>query len=165
MEYLNISDPDAFLPLRDVVFKTLRQSILTGELKPGERLMEIHLAEKLGVSRTPIREAIRQLELEGLGKEAFQQLLLAGLNEDIIRRYTRFARYDRSGSCRRRFLDFARNDRGGHDGGSDRLVGRFPHEVAQTHEGELDVQARVNGRLVTGFTGCGDAQGLVEELI
>ncbi len=59
-------NPDAFLPLRDVVFKTLRQSILTGELKPGERLMEIHLAEKLGVSRTPIREAIRQLELEGL---------------------------------------------------------------------------------------------------
>ncbi len=57
---------DAFLPLRDVVFRTLRQSILTGELKPGERLMEIHLADKLGVSRTPIREAIRQLELEGL---------------------------------------------------------------------------------------------------
>ncbi len=57
---------DAFLPLRDVVFKTIRQSILTGELKPGERLMEIHLANKLGVSRTPIREAIRQLELEGL---------------------------------------------------------------------------------------------------
>lgn len=57
---------DAFLPLRDVVFKTLRQAILTGELKPGERLMEVHLAEKLGVSRTPIREAIRQLELEGL---------------------------------------------------------------------------------------------------
>ena len=57
---------DAFLPLRDVVFKTLRQEILTGELKPGERLMEIHLANKLGVSRTPIREAIRQLELEGL---------------------------------------------------------------------------------------------------
>lgn len=57
---------DAFLPLRDVVFKTLRQAILTGEMKPGERLMEIHLAQKLGVSRTPIREAIRQLELEGL---------------------------------------------------------------------------------------------------
>ncbi len=54
------------LPLRDVVFYTLRQSILTGELKPGERLMEIHLADKLGVSRTPVREAIRRLELEGL---------------------------------------------------------------------------------------------------
>lgn len=55
-----------FLPLRDVVFNTLRQAILTGELKPGERLMEIHLGNKLGVSRTPIREAIRKLELEGL---------------------------------------------------------------------------------------------------
>lgn len=57
---------DAFLPLRDEVFHTLRKAILTGELKPGERLMEIHLADKLGVSRTPIREAIRKLELEGL---------------------------------------------------------------------------------------------------
>ena len=60
----NSLDPD--LPLRDVVFYTLRQSILPGELKPGERLMEIHLADKLGVSRTPVREAIRRLELEGL---------------------------------------------------------------------------------------------------
>ena len=55
-----------YLPLRDVVFNTLRESILKGEMKPGERLMEIHLADKLGVSRTPIREAIRKLELEGL---------------------------------------------------------------------------------------------------
>jgi len=57
---------DEFLPLRDVVFKTLRQAILTGELKPGERLMEVRLADKLGVSRTPVREAIHKLELEGL---------------------------------------------------------------------------------------------------
>ena len=55
-----------YLPLRDVVFNTLRQAILRGELKPGERLMEIQLANKLGVSRTPISEAIRKLELEGL---------------------------------------------------------------------------------------------------
>ena len=55
-----------YLPLCDVVFQTLRQAILRGELKPGERLMEIHLAQKLGVSRTPVREAIRKLELEGL---------------------------------------------------------------------------------------------------
>ncbi len=57
---------DEYLPLRDVVFNTLRRAILKGELKPGERLMEIALADKLGVSRTPIREAIRKLELEGL---------------------------------------------------------------------------------------------------
>lgn len=57
---------NAYLPLRDVVFHTLREAILKGELKPGERLMELQLASKLGVSRTPIREAIRMLELEGL---------------------------------------------------------------------------------------------------
>ncbi len=57
---------DPQLPLRDVVFQTLRDAILKGELKPGERLMEMHLADKLGVSRTPIREAIRMLEKEGL---------------------------------------------------------------------------------------------------
>lgn len=57
-----------FLPLRDVVFNTLRQEILMGKIKPGERLREIQLADKMGVSRTPVREAIRMLELEGLVK-------------------------------------------------------------------------------------------------
>lgn len=66
MQDFTLTNSDALLPLRDVVFHTLRQAILTGELKPGERLMEIHLANKLGVSRTPIREAIHMLELEGL---------------------------------------------------------------------------------------------------
>lgn len=55
-----------YLPLRDVVFNTLRRAIITGEFAPGERLMEISLANRLGVSRTPVREAIRKLELEGL---------------------------------------------------------------------------------------------------
>lgn len=57
---------NAYLPLRDVVFHTLREAILRGDLKPGERLMELQLAAQLGVSRTPIREAIRMLEQEGL---------------------------------------------------------------------------------------------------
>ena len=57
---------NAYLPLRDVVFHTLREAILKGELKPGERLMELQLAAKLGGKRTPIREAIRMLEQEGL---------------------------------------------------------------------------------------------------
>lgn len=57
---------DEYLPLRDTVFQYLRRCILTGEMKPGDRLLEIKLAETLGVSRTPIREAIRKLELEGL---------------------------------------------------------------------------------------------------
>jgi DNA-binding GntR family transcriptional regulator len=56
---------DAYKPLREVVFDTLRDAIISGVLRPGERLMETPLAEELGVSRTPIREAIRKLELEG----------------------------------------------------------------------------------------------------
>ncbi len=53
-----------YKPLGEVVFDYLRNAILSGDLKPGERLMEISLAEQLGVSRTPVREAIRKLELE-----------------------------------------------------------------------------------------------------
>ncbi|ONI40687.1 GntR family transcriptional regulator [Candidatus Epulonipiscium fishelsonii] len=59
-------DINDYQPLRNVVFQTIRKAILEGELQPGERLMETQLAEKLGVSRTPIREAIRKLETEGL---------------------------------------------------------------------------------------------------
>jgi len=53
-------------PLRDVVFDELRNLILTGKIKPGTRMMEVELANEMGVSRTPIREAIRKLEEEGL---------------------------------------------------------------------------------------------------
>ena len=56
---------DSYQPLREVVCETLRDAIRKGVLKPGERLMEIQLADELGVSRTPVREAIRKLELEG----------------------------------------------------------------------------------------------------
>lgn len=65
MEDLKLAT-DKYLPLRDVVFQTLREAILRGTIKPGERLMEIQLSQQLGVSRTPVREAIRMLELEGL---------------------------------------------------------------------------------------------------
>ena len=67
---------DAYLPLRDVVFQTLRGAILKGDLKPGERLMELQLASKLGVSRTPIREAIRMLELGLISLSEFNKLSL-----------------------------------------------------------------------------------------
>ena len=56
---------DSYQPLREVVCESLRDAIRKGILKPGERIMEIKLAEELGVSRTPVREAIRKLELEG----------------------------------------------------------------------------------------------------
>lgn len=57
---------DSYQPLRDVIFEALRKAIVSGDIKPGERLMEVSLADQMGVSRTPVREAIRRLEAEGL---------------------------------------------------------------------------------------------------
>lgn len=53
-------------PLHDRVVTELRQAILSGRLKPGERLVEERIADELGVSRNPVREAIRALASEGL---------------------------------------------------------------------------------------------------
>ena len=61
-------DMSSCKPLREIVFETIRNAIINGDLKPGQRLMEVQLAEQLGVSRTPVRESIRKLELEGLVK-------------------------------------------------------------------------------------------------
>ena len=57
---------DSYKPLRELVCENIRQAIIDGTFSPGERLMEIQLADEMGVSRTPVREAIRKLELEGL---------------------------------------------------------------------------------------------------
>jgi len=59
-------DPHDQHSLRARIFNYIREDILNGRYKPGDNLVETKLAEELGVSRTPIREAIRQLELEGL---------------------------------------------------------------------------------------------------
>ncbi|HZK43893.1 MAG TPA: GntR family transcriptional regulator [Syntrophomonadaceae bacterium] len=56
---------DSHKPLRELVLEAIREAIINGRLQPRERLMEIQLAEELGVSRTPIREALRKLEIEG----------------------------------------------------------------------------------------------------
>ena len=54
--------------LRARVFAALEQAIINGEYKEGDMLNELRLTKELGVSRTPIREALTQLELEGLVK-------------------------------------------------------------------------------------------------
>jgi DNA-binding GntR family transcriptional regulator len=58
--------PKAAAPLRRQVLHELRQSIISGRLHPGERLVERELISMMGVSRTVVREALRQLESEGL---------------------------------------------------------------------------------------------------
>ena len=59
-------DSYSYQPLRKQVYEVLRETILTGKLKPGEKITEVEIAEELNVSRTPVREAIRMLELEEL---------------------------------------------------------------------------------------------------
>ena len=61
-----VSEIAAKQPLSDTICDALKKDILDGVLKPGQRLMEIQYARKLGVSRTPFREAVRRLEIEGL---------------------------------------------------------------------------------------------------
>src|SRR5450756_2699242 len=53
---------------REKAYEYLRSSVLSGRFHPGERLAEEHLAKELGISRTPIREALHKLESEGLIK-------------------------------------------------------------------------------------------------
>ena len=56
------------VPVREMTYEFLKSSVLSGHFNPGERLTEEHLAKKLGVSRTPVREALHKLESEGLIK-------------------------------------------------------------------------------------------------
>ena len=57
------------MPMRDMIYQYLRELIITRQIEPGSRLVEEDLGEKLHASRTPIREAMRKLELEGLLKQ------------------------------------------------------------------------------------------------
>lgn len=52
--------------MRDMACSAIRQAILRGNLKPGDRLLEAEIARQMGISRAPVREAIRQLASEGL---------------------------------------------------------------------------------------------------
>ncbi|UOF90365.1 GntR family transcriptional regulator [Fodinisporobacter ferrooxydans] len=61
-------DKDELSPIRDKVYQYIKQAIIDGELKAGERIVERDLSEKLNISRTPIREALFRLESQGFVK-------------------------------------------------------------------------------------------------
>src|SRR3981081_2726084 len=54
------------IPLRERIYSLVQRAIVSGELYPGQRVRDLDLAVQLGVSRTPVREALQRLEDEGL---------------------------------------------------------------------------------------------------
>lgn len=76
-------------PIREIVLHEIRNAIFEGKLNQGDRLIENHIAERMGVSRTPVREALRQLEIEGLAVNVPRKgTLVKGISkEDAIEIY------------------------------------------------------------------------------
>lgn len=87
---LDMFDSRKIKPMRDIIYESLRQAIFEGRFKTGERLVEHELAEKLNVSRTPVREALRKLEIEGLVEHIPRKgVVIKGFKkEDIIEIFT-----------------------------------------------------------------------------
>jgi DNA-binding GntR family transcriptional regulator len=73
-------------PRRQHVLEALRASIVGGDLEPGERLIEERISQELQTSRGPVREALRQLEHEGLVRsEPYRGAVVVGVSEDEVR--------------------------------------------------------------------------------
>ncbi len=66
MQVLEPLPEDVITSLRELVARHIRKAILEGRLRPGEKLVQEDLARSLGISRQPVREALRRLEAEGL---------------------------------------------------------------------------------------------------
>lgn len=78
-----------FTPLYQQAYQLLRQQILQGEYAPGEALQESRIAEVLSVSRTPVREALRQLEREGLVvTDGYERMVANPTEEEFVDLYT-----------------------------------------------------------------------------
>lgn len=72
------------ISLADRVFEKLENDILTGKYKYGEIITETRLSEELGVSRTPIREAIRELEQEKIIRETGKGMMVIGITKENL---------------------------------------------------------------------------------
>lgn len=72
-------------PVRERIFNELRKAIISGYCKPGAKLVERELASLIGASRTPVREALRKLELEGLVQwTAYGGVTVVGITEHDV---------------------------------------------------------------------------------
>lgn len=83
-------EPPQQVSLGDQIYQSLRHALLHGELSPGTRMVESAIAEQLGVSRTPVREALNRLTVEGwLVARRNKGVIVAGINpQDVEERYS-----------------------------------------------------------------------------
>ncbi len=77
-------------PIRDIAYETLKHAIITGEIPAGERIVETEYANRLHISRTPLREALRKLERDGLVEYMVRRgvIVRAFTIEDVEQIYT-----------------------------------------------------------------------------
>jgi len=66
MPMMNLGPAAESKPIREIAYETLKHAIITGELPAGSRIVETEYAERMHISRTPLREALRKLERDGL---------------------------------------------------------------------------------------------------
>lgn len=77
-------------PIREIAYEVLKHAIVTGEIPAGERIVETDYAERLHISRTPLREALRKLERDGLVEYVLRRgvVVRAFTIEDVDEIYT-----------------------------------------------------------------------------
>jgi DNA-binding GntR family transcriptional regulator len=94
------------ISLREKVTNDLREAILNGSLKPGHRIKEMDVAEQMGVSRGPVREAIRHLEREGLLlSQPYKETVVADLGGEEVREVLLPIRYHLEWFVVRKYLE------------------------------------------------------------
>jgi DNA-binding GntR family transcriptional regulator len=98
--------PQSNISLREKVTNDLREAILNGSLKPGHRIKEMDIAEQMGVSRGPVREAIRHLEREGiLLSHPYKETVVADLSAEEVNEVLIPIRYHLECFVVRKYLD------------------------------------------------------------
>lgn len=77
-------------PIREIAYETLKHAIITGEIPAGSRIVETDYAERMHISRTPLREALRKLEQDGLVEYVMRRgvIVRAFTMEDVMEIYT-----------------------------------------------------------------------------
>jgi len=77
-------------PIREIAYDVLKKAIITGEIPAGERIVETDYADRLHISRTPLREALRKLERDGLVEYVIRRgvVVRAFTAEDVDQIYT-----------------------------------------------------------------------------